>query len=121
MVIAVLAEFMRDQPMIEDHVPHVLQLQHKFYKKMVTARLALDILELMPETETALETHVETENITPTLVPASNAQITSVLTTKTLDVSKILVALDKFKQLMVDVKIAQFIRNQTEARENVLH
>lgn len=121
MDIAVPAEFMRDQLMIEDHVLHVLQHPHKSCKKLVTARLALDIQEQMPPTETVLETHVMTENITQIPVPALNAQIISVLTTKTLDVSKILVTLDKFKPLMEDVKIAQFIRNQTVQRRNVLH
>lgn len=121
MDIAVLAESMKDQLMTEDHVPHASHLPPRSCKKMVTARLAPDTLELMLPTEIVLETHVMTENTTQTPVPALNAQTTSGPTTKTSDVSKTNVTLGKFRQSMVDAKIAQFIKNQMELRRNVLH
>lgn len=68
--IAVPAESMRDQPMIEDHVLPVLHPQNKSYKRMASARNAPDTPEPMLRTETALETHATTENITQTPVPA---------------------------------------------------
>jgi len=120
MDIAVLAEFMRDQLMTEDHALHAHQPKHKFCKKMVTARLVLDIPELILQTDFVFKIHAVAENISRTLVPALNAVITPVLTLRTTDASLILATLDRFKLLMEDVKIAQFIRNQMLLRKNVL-
>jgi len=119
MAIVILAQFTRDQLMIEDHVLHASQQRLKFCKKMVIARLVPNILEQILTIDSVSRINVVIENTSLLLVHASNVLITLVPMSRTWDASLINAMQDKFKPLMEDVLIAQFIKDQMLPRESV--